>query len=174
MRKGKMIVAIMMIITLLMGTITSNATADYSDIAHGDWYCQHINKATALGIIAGYPDGTFRPQNAVTYAEFVTMAMRGVKTPNTRGMTEWYAPYYYAAVDNGIFSEGEIAYTAISKPIPRGDMAVIMAGILAYNDLDGVKTDNAANTFSDISVISKYEYPVSLCYYYGMLSGYPD
>ncbi|WP_276352301.1 S-layer homology domain-containing protein [Cohnella caldifontis] len=40
---------------------------------------KEIAKAVELGLVSGYPDGTFRPNGGVTRAEFASMLMRGVK-----------------------------------------------------------------------------------------------
>jgi hypothetical protein len=42
-----------------------------TDIA-GHWAESNIKKLVSLGAISGYPDGTFRPNNNITRAEFVT------------------------------------------------------------------------------------------------------
>ncbi len=174
MKTRNMITSLVLIAALILSAFSVFAGASFSDVKTSDWFYSYVSKAAEKGIVSGYPDGTFRPQNKVTYAEFLVMAMRGTKSSNTRGLNDWYAPYYYGAVDNGIINEGEIAYTSMNNPIPRGDMAVVMAGVLAFNNLDSVKTVNAADTFSDISRTSRFEYPVALCNYYGALSGYPD
>ncbi len=174
MNKKNLIVSILLVGVMILSSFSVFAATSFSDVKSSDWFYTYVSKAVEKNIVAGYPDGTFRPQNQVTYAEFITMAMRGEKASNLRGRTEWYAPYYYAAIDNGIFYEYQIAYRQMSKPIPRKDMAVVMAGVLAYNNLDAVKTVNAGDTFSDISSTSEYEYPIALCNYYGALSGYPD
>lgn len=43
----------------------------YSDIKKGNWYYKAVQKAIKLGIISGYPDGTFRPGNYLTRAEYI-------------------------------------------------------------------------------------------------------
>jgi hypothetical protein len=48
------------------------------------WASSAIKKAVALGIVNGYPDGTFRPDEGVTRAEFTSMLMNGLK-PATEG-----------------------------------------------------------------------------------------
>lgn len=45
----------------------------FSDVLEGQWYVKFIVKASDLGIIDGYPDGQFRPQNTVNTAEFLKM-----------------------------------------------------------------------------------------------------
>ena len=45
------------------------ATASFSDVPANYWAADAIAKATSLGWIAGYEDGTFRPDNSLTRAE---------------------------------------------------------------------------------------------------------
>ena len=42
-------------------------------------YIPHISKAVESGIISGYGDGTFRPQEPITRAEVATMIYRVYK-----------------------------------------------------------------------------------------------
>lgn len=42
------------------------------------WAKQSILELTAAGVVQGYPDGTFRPDNTITRAEFIAMLMRVV------------------------------------------------------------------------------------------------
>lgn len=50
----------------------------YADVAAGQWYTGYVDVATARGIIDGFPDGTFRPQATVSYAQAVTMVVRAL------------------------------------------------------------------------------------------------
>lgn len=58
---------------------------DFSDVAADDWYCSSVSTLNKMGIVAGYPDGTFRPNAPITRAEFAAIATRfdnnGDKTP---------------------------------------------------------------------------------------------
>lgn len=58
---------------------------DFSDVAVDAWYCSSVSTLSRMGIIAGYPDGTFRPNAPITRAEFAAIATRfdnnGDKTP---------------------------------------------------------------------------------------------
>ena len=44
----------------------------FSDVSAGAWYATEVNTLVELDVLSGYEDGTFRPNNAVTRAEFVT------------------------------------------------------------------------------------------------------
>ena len=59
----------------------TNADVTYSGIklpsdAAETEYSSDIEKMMALGVVEGYPDGTFQPENKVTRAEYLTMLLR--------------------------------------------------------------------------------------------------
>ena len=55
---------------------TVSGKATFSDVKSNDWCYKYIGYLEKYDIIKGYSDGTFRPDDAVTRAEFVTMAVR--------------------------------------------------------------------------------------------------
>ncbi|MGI5970617.1 MAG: S-layer homology domain-containing protein, partial [Oscillospiraceae bacterium] len=56
----------------------SNLTTenDFSDVSPDNWFNTAISTLTSMGIITGYPDGTFRPNANITRAEFAAIAAR--------------------------------------------------------------------------------------------------
>ena len=56
-------------------TKPTNTSNSFSDIS-GHWAETEIERAVAFGWIAGYPDGTFRPDTYITRAEAMTMINR--------------------------------------------------------------------------------------------------
>ena len=48
----------------------------YTDVSADKWYNNPISTMSRLGIIKGYPDGTFRPNDPITRAEFAAIAAR--------------------------------------------------------------------------------------------------
>lgn len=72
--------AAQMFATLLNGGAnfgTSSATR-FSD-ASDDWFSKAVNYVVAKGLISGYPDGTFKPNESITRAEFAQMISGYVK-----------------------------------------------------------------------------------------------
>lgn len=72
--------AAQMFATLLNGGAnfgTSQATK-FSD-ASNDWYSKAINYVVGMGLISGYPNGTFKPNESITRAEFAQMISGYVK-----------------------------------------------------------------------------------------------
>ena len=57
---------------------TENSTKEnsFSDVNAGDWFNHAVSTMAAMGVINGYPDGTFRPNAPITRAEFATLASR--------------------------------------------------------------------------------------------------
>lgn len=58
---------------------------DFSDVKKGDWYNTAISTMTEIGILEGYPDGTFKPNNFITRAEFAAIAARFDPEGSTEG-----------------------------------------------------------------------------------------
>lgn len=50
--------------------------SSFADVRKGSWYANQVAYLERFGVISGYKDGTFRPNNAVTRAEFVAIASR--------------------------------------------------------------------------------------------------
>ncbi|MGM9651039.1 MAG: S-layer homology domain-containing protein, partial [Faecousia sp.] len=48
----------------------------YSDVTDTSWYNNAVSTMTNAGIVRGYPDGSFRPDQPITRAEFVALATR--------------------------------------------------------------------------------------------------
>lgn len=56
----------------------------YPDVDDSYWAAKQINELTEKGVIIGYPDGTFQPDNNVTRAEFAAMAIRALGQEHTK------------------------------------------------------------------------------------------
>ena len=50
-------------------------TNGYTDVAGDAWYNNAISTLSSMGILGGYEDGTFRPDNPITRAEFTKIAV---------------------------------------------------------------------------------------------------
>lgn len=63
---------------LMKDKMDTNAVyeSSFADVTPDAWYYNYVGYIEKFGIITGYEDGTFRPQNTITRAEFVTMASR--------------------------------------------------------------------------------------------------
>ena len=70
-------------------------STDYSDVVANSWASGYINCCNTLGIIKGYPDGTFKPNNTVTYAEAATMLLRALNYTRELEKEKWPTGYCF-------------------------------------------------------------------------------
>lgn len=55
---------------------TEKTSAQFKDVSSSDWYADVVQKAVAAGYIAGYPDGTMKPNNDITRMEAAAILAR--------------------------------------------------------------------------------------------------
>ena len=119
----------------------ATGTSSFSDMA-GHWSNPYVAYATSLGIIDGYPDGTFRPDNPVSYDEAAKMLVAALGyTPDSLQGT-WPANYVVKARSLGIL-DGIKAGPAGAN---RGDIAIMafqtLGAKIGSTDKDGKWTAN--------------------------------
>lgn len=52
----------------------------FPDVPASAWYAEAVNELAARGIVNGYPDGTFKPEQTATRAEVAVMLYRALKS----------------------------------------------------------------------------------------------
>ncbi|MFD1952780.1 S-layer homology domain-containing protein [Paenibacillus thailandensis] len=87
------------------------------------WAKSSVETAVQAGILSGYPDGTFKPNNPITRAELLkVMALTFDLKVNTATSGAWYLPYKQALMDAKIYMAND--YTGdINKSVTRNEMA---------------------------------------------------
>ena len=108
------------------------STASYSDVAADAWCAEAVRVMSALGIVTGYSDGTFRPNEPITRAQFAVIAMRftDVTAPVGQGFsdvpsTAWYYDEVMGAAGFGWLSGYSDGTFRPNNPITRAEVAVI-------------------------------------------------
>ncbi|MGI6727171.1 MAG: S-layer homology domain-containing protein [Anaerovoracaceae bacterium] len=101
-------------------------TAKFSDMA-GHWSNGYVAYATSLGIIAGYPDGTFKPDKTVSYDEAATMLVAALGYNADSLVGTWPANFVTKAKSLGILD----GVKAGAAGAVRGDIAT-----MTYQTLD--------------------------------------
>jgi len=152
----------------------------FTDLKAGHWAHDSVIKMSQIGIISGYPDGSFKPGKLVTYGEFIKMAAiagnAAVSDLKAEDGQHWGTPYYEAGLNNSYFSQWDISKAALDIPIPRKHMALIASGIMDedvkisdYGDYGKIE-----GSISDVDEKTPFEYDIVKAYAVGVLSGYPD
>ncbi|MBE7051216.1 MAG: DNRLRE domain-containing protein [Ruminococcaceae bacterium] len=137
----------------------SDNSAKLTDIS-GHWAQPHIEALYSNGIVSGNPDGTYRPDNTVTRAEFVAIAIRALGAPKAEydggfadvAHTDWFAKDVQTAVNLGIVSADTIFRPADS--ITREEMAKILTGCARYMAID--ENTKAELSFADAKLVSDW------------------
>jgi hypothetical protein len=158
---------------------STNASNRFNDI-EGHWAQDVINFHAEVGRIAGYEDGSFRPSQSVTRAEFVTMANRFF---DIRGSVEFGCSFTDVNENDWFFADVATAEKAgyISgypdgtfRPnalITREEAAVILCKLT--NRDPSTNADNIEFADSDSISPWAYGYVKRLVFSY-IIKGYPD
>ena len=103
-------------------------SSTYSDVTQEHWAFHEVEVMSALGYIDGYPDGTFRPEETLTYSEAVKLIMDIL---NYGFAAEEYGGYpngYMSAAVSIALADGvELAY---DDEVTREDLAVLIDNAL--------------------------------------------
>ncbi|GGH20833.1 hypothetical protein GCM10008013_18400 [Paenibacillus segetis] len=122
-------------------TENTKQPTNFSDIS-GHWAEANIKQAVSAGILSGYPDGTFKPNDSITRAEFAVMLMNALK-PQGDGVAltfvdktkigTWAQKSVMQAVNAGFITGYDDNTFRPNVEITRPEMAVMIAKVLAQS-----------------------------------------
>ena len=132
----------------------------FSDVSSSYWASQFITSLAERNIIAGFPDGTFRPNEPVTRAQYAAIVRQAFSQANIRSSTTFVdVPANYwatAAIDNayrmGFLSGYPDNTFQPNQNIPRAQVLVSLANGLNYQ----ATTIASANIYTDSQSIPSY------------------
>lgn len=147
----------------LAGTVTAAvvasavapaASAAFSDVSANDTHAINVNKAVEMGLINGYPDGTFGTYQDITRGQVAKIIARYLGNVDTTG-TEQFTDVANSPDTElkaaalkvraaGVFTGSNGALNA-GKNITRQEMATVVARLFELTDLEDVEskvTDN--------------------------------
>ncbi len=182
--RSKHILSIILAITLITATSTLNTTsfaAAFSDV-NGHWAETYIDTIKPLGVINGYNDGTFRPNNAVTRIQFISITVNalGKATRIASPKEYWGTPYVEAALELGLITEsefGDLTIASLDKKISREEMAsvVVNAFYSTGATLSQQSLDMASKSLKDFGSVSTDYYKQAVAAVaLDIISGYTD
>lgn len=115
-----------------------NLTKDnaYSDVSDTAWYAAAVSTLSKMGIISGYPDGTFRPNAPITRAEFAAMIARfdetakSADTPFTDISGHWAENAIGKAYGNGWVEGSSKTVFCPESNLTRAETATLLNRVL--------------------------------------------
>jgi|GEM_PF-2627026 len=162
------------ILIIALFTTKVEAASKFKDVPNDFWAKAEIEFLSGKGIIKGYNDGTFKPNEPVKRVQAAIMITRalGLNTSNRpnpgfkdiKNLDKEAYNAIAAVVDEGIFPKG--TYFNPYQPLTRGDMAIAL--FEAYNltgeytgyvwDVDkNTKTFRAVNALAANGITKIYE-----------------
>ena len=132
------VLAVFMLLAVCSPVLTARA-AGFKDVAASYWAFDEITALAAKKVLAGYPDGTFKPGGKVTREEFAKMIVvakglalvKPAKSTFTDVATSrWSYGYVEAAVKAGYIKGIGGGKYAPASQIKRQDMAVLLVRVI--------------------------------------------
>lgn len=149
----------------------------FSDVTNMHWAYDTIERMVKKGVINGYYDGTFKPNNTVTYAQFIKMAVTaaiGEDLGIEKGGKHWAMNYYNKGLELGYYTELDIASQRLDYEIPRSDMALILSNYLGEIEIESGYYTRLERSLKDVDYTTKHDYHIIKAYSEGLITGYPD
>ncbi|MDB9348312.1 DUF1565 domain-containing protein [Nodularia spumigena] len=132
----------------------------FGDVPEGYWAKAYIEALAGQNIIAGFPDGTFKPNDPVTRAQFATIVTKALTPPikrtgiNFRDVASNF--WAYGAIQSAYRSEFLAGYPdgrfQPQQQIPRVQVLVSLANGLGFT----ANNQNVLSIYSDAAQIPNY------------------
>ena len=142
----------------------------FSDVNNNDWFYSVVNELSDKGIISGYEDNTFKPQKAVSYAEFLTLQNNSIgekQSPDYKNSEEWYKPTFDYLKNKGVIAN-------IANPnaeITRNEMAKYLSLGLEKLKNQKIDTTTPASIKDFDSIPNEYKDLVASVVNAGLIKG---
>ncbi|WP_248925499.1 S-layer homology domain-containing protein [Paenibacillus hamazuiensis] len=150
----------------------TSVRTSFTDVVPNTWYTKHVTKLATLGIIEGYANGSFLPDNQVSQQDAIIMAIRmmglagevknaSYALPVT--VDDYAKPYVALAIDKGLISAAEetegtsgSSKTAWgSKPATREWVAKIVVRA-AGKEVEAKQVSSVPSSFQDAKEFSSW------------------
>ncbi|MEH7443992.1 S-layer homology domain-containing protein [Bacillus sp. JJ1122] len=129
------------------------ASVKFSDVNQSNYFSEAVLKLSEHGVLKGFADGTFRPNQVVTRAQAAVILASALgldtKSVNNPGFKDvpagvWYYSSVAALVDKGIMNGLDHDYFLPGKQVTRAEMAKMLS--IGYN----LKAASTKTNFTDV------------------------
>ncbi|MCX7715345.1 MAG: S-layer homology domain-containing protein [Clostridia bacterium] len=140
-------ICLALVLAVLAGSMPVFASS-YTDVYSDDSYADAVSRLGDLGIINGYEDGSFRPSDTLTRAQFakiVVCAMDKEDEAIANGVSSsfydvdqyyWAAPYINYVSQNSIIIGYADGSFAPEQPITFAEAVTVLLRLLGYSESD--------------------------------------
>ena len=135
---------------------------EFNDVDASFWARPFIEELAAEGIIAGFPDGSFRPNQAVTRAQFAAIVRQAFDQPQNRpgsSFRDVSADYWASDAIADAYRQGFLSGYPDGTFRPEQEIPRVQALVSLTNGLDvnaSGSINEALNTYRDAEQIPAY------------------
>lgn len=133
----------------------------FDDVSKNEWYYSYIGYLEKYGIINGYNDNTFKPNDSVTRAEFVAMTVRYYDLFND--VSKGGYTVNYTDLEKSYWAYSDIAYAkhigwlnGYADGTFKGDNAITRAEVVTVVNKATGRTADESYIDKNTSVLNKY------------------
>lgn len=170
----------------------SAATTTFTDV-EGHWALPYIQDMTAAGVLTGYGDGTFKPENSVLAIEALALCARVTQKVDTRlqiaadraallkeifpDMPDdwWFHKEAATCMALGVVDSATLSYLhtsgALNLPMTKADFAMYLVRGMGLEDLARTLDADTLSFADEAAIAERYRPYVKLLYSYGVLTG---
>jgi len=178
-----LLLAILIFISVpVNAVIGQGTTTHFIDVKETDWFYKDVMELIRRGLIAGYPDKTFRPNAQIRVNEFTKILVSTIDNNiKTSPNAHWAEGYINKAKELGIIKNGE--FSDYNRYITRGEMArmIVRAGTGTSAKGKGISLDIPENykeysyLITDYSTLDPDSKDIALkVFVSGIITGFPD
>lgn len=182
--KSKKWIAILLLFSLVFVHAlsgTSSYAVSFPD-TKGHWAEAYIDAIAPSGVINGYPDGQYKPNNTLSRIEYIAIIVNamGIAPRAPLNGEYWGLPFIESAIGIGLITSsefGEITPSNYNQSIFREEMASIVVNAYLYTGatVDSDALLKASQTLNDFNTVSpKYLNQAISSVALGILTGLPD
>lgn len=147
----KRLVSVFSIFVLLFSFTTTADAAEYNDITSSYRFYEEITYLSDKGIIKGFPDGRFGPEEKVTRAAAAIMIGRALELDGSERKTVFpdvspasvASGYIQSAVEKGIINGFPDNTYRPDEPVTRGQLAIFLTRAFEFEE-------TSPQTFKDV------------------------
>ncbi|MGE4283282.1 MAG: S-layer homology domain-containing protein [Clostridia bacterium] len=99
----------------------------FKDVQKDYWGYEYIATAYELKTLSGFPDGTFKPDNQITYGEAVSILVRAMGYAGDVKGEKWPDNYMEVGSSLGITKNLSIDF---NRPVTRGEISILVSDSL--------------------------------------------
>lgn len=148
----------------------------------GHWAESYIDALASSGVMSGFPDGSFRPDQAVTRAQFATIVSKAFQLSGSSNVVfndvfpgHWAASPISAAAANNLIGGFPDGSFRPEQAVTRTQTWVVLANSLPRTTIPAVQTNDFFSRYRDASAVPTWATTqVALASQANLIINYPD